>query len=55
MLSYVHNQLKGFESEQKRNFSKKLSKEFPFARIDFYETKDKLYFGEMVNCKKQIV
>lgn len=28
-------------------FSKKLSKNFAFVRIDFYEIEDKLYFGEM--------
>lgn len=27
-------------------FSKKISSQFPFVRMDFYEIKDKLYFGE---------
>ena len=29
------------------SFAKLLSKKFPFVRVDFYETKDNLYFGEM--------
>ena len=28
-------------------FSKKLSKNIPFVRVDFYEIKEKLYFGEL--------
>ena len=29
------------------NFAEKLSKGFPFVRVDFNNTKDRLYFGEM--------
>lgn len=28
-------------------FAKKLSKEIPFVRVDFYETNEQLYFGEL--------
>ena len=29
------------------NLSKKLSKNIPFVRVDFYAVKDKIYFGEL--------
>ena len=33
--------------EKMKEFSKKLAKDMPFVRIDFYEIKGKLYFGEI--------
>jgi hypothetical protein len=36
--------------DQMVEISRKLSKDFPFVRVDFYDTDEKLYVGEMTFC-----
>lgn len=38
---------KPYHYEEMLEISKKLSKDFPFVRVDFFDTKDKLYLAEL--------